>query len=92
MKRSVVIDRDGPEKNLDHDLIDVFFNKAVSYDSTLSRHHQIRCIGIDEETTGLILNFIKKKEKIATFSLPWIMEIEEHQNSRYWHANHSSWL
>ena len=63
MKRSVVIDRDGPEKNLDHDLIDVFFNKAVSYDSTLSRHHQIRCIGIDEETTGLILNFIKKKEK-----------------------------
>ncbi|MBT3992960.1 MAG: hypothetical protein HOF02_02805 [Gammaproteobacteria bacterium] len=81
MIRSIVIDREGPEKNLDHDLIDIFFEKAVNYDSKLRRDHQIRCIGIDEETTGLILDFIKKKQKVATFSLPWIMTIEKHPNS-----------
>jgi len=81
MIRSIVIDREEPEKNLDHDLIDIFFEKAVNYDSKLRRDHQIRCIGIDEETTGLILDFIKEKEKVATFSLPWIMTIEKHPNS-----------
>ena len=44
MIRSIVIDREGPEKSLDHDLIDIFFEKAVNYVSKLRRDHQIRCI------------------------------------------------
>ena len=34
----------------------------------------VRSIGIDAETTELILDFVKAGSKVATFSLPWVME------------------
>ena len=39
-------------------------------------------IGIDEETTGLILDFINGGTKVGTFSLPWVMEAEGHPPSK----------
>jgi uncharacterized protein YhfF len=76
MNRVFAITGNGAEKNPDQGPIDDFWNKAINCIPTLSGDHQVRTIGIDEETTGLIINFIKAGEKVGTFSLPWIMTAE----------------
>ena len=76
MNRVFAITGNGAEKNPDQGPIDDFWNQAVNFMPTLSGDHQVRSIGIDEETTGLIINFIKTGEKVGTFSLPWVMTAE----------------
>ena len=34
MIRSIVIDREGPEKNLDHDLIDIYSEEIIKLDAS----------------------------------------------------------
>lgn len=76
MNRVFAITGSGAEKNPNQQPIDDFWNQAVNHTPTLSGDHQVRSIGIDEETTGLIISFIKAGEKVGTFSLPWIMTAE----------------
>ena len=76
MKRRIAIAGDGPEQNPDVDLLDAFWQQAIKAVPEIARDHQVRSIGIDEETTDLIIEFIKTGEKIGTYSLPWLMEAE----------------
>ena len=78
MKRHKVIADDGPEQNPDVELLDAFWQQAIMAAPEIARDHQVRSIGIDEETTDLIIDFIKAGEKIGTYSLPWLMEAEGH--------------
>ena len=78
MKRRIAIAGDGPEQNPDVDLLDAFWQQAIKAVPDIARDHQVRSIGIDEETTDLIIEFIKTGEKIGTYSLPWLMEAEGH--------------
>ena len=36
--------------------------------------YQVRYLGIDAETTTQILAYIKTRDAVATFSLPWVIE------------------
>ena len=78
MKRHIIIADDGPEQNPDSELLDSFWQQAINAVPEIARDHQVRSIGIDEETTDLIIEFIKKGEKIGTYSLPWLIEAEGH--------------
>ncbi|HIK96906.1 MAG TPA: hypothetical protein EYG10_02200, partial [Gammaproteobacteria bacterium] len=78
MKRHITIAGDGPEQNPDSELLDAFWQQAIKAVPEIARDHQVRSIGIDEETTDLIIDFIKAGEKIGTYSLPWLMEAEGH--------------
>ena len=78
MKRHIVIADAGPEQNPDVELLDAFWQQAIQAVPEIARDHQVRSIGIDEETTDLIIDFIKAGEKIGTYSLPWLMEAEGH--------------
>ena len=40
----------------------------------LGEDYQVRSLGIDAETTTQILEYIKTRDKVATFSLPWVIE------------------
>ena len=72
MKRTYAIvgSRTGIVK--DDKAIDTFMGKAIAQNPTLARDHQVRWIGLDEETTVQIVKFIKTGEKVATFTLPWV--------------------
>ena len=59
MNRVFAITGTGAEKNPDVGPIDIFWNKAIEEIPSIAKDHQIRSIGIDEETTGLIIDFIK---------------------------------
>lgn len=76
MTRTIVIG-DGPALP-DDAVLDVFWQAARAAHPELSEDHQVRSLGIDEETTGLIMDFIYAKTKVGTFSLPWVMEAEGH--------------
>ena len=78
MKRDIAIVGDGPEQNPDSELLDLFWQQAINAVPEIARDHQVRSIGIDEETTDLIIEFIKAGEKTGTYSLPWLMEAEGH--------------
>ena len=67
MNRVFAISGNGAENNPDQQPIDDFWNQAVNYMPTLTGDHQVRSIGIDEETTGLIISFIKSKRKSWNF-------------------------
>jgi uncharacterized protein YhfF len=73
----VVIMGEGPALP-DDAALDAFWTAARAAVPELGDDHQVRSLGIDEETTGLILDFIKARSKIGTFSLPWVMEQEGH--------------
>lgn len=76
MTRTIVIG-DGPKLPNDAEL-DAFWAEVSAVVPDLGDDHQVRSIGIDEETTGMILEFINARTKVATFSLPWVMEAEGH--------------
>ena len=76
MKRTNAILGGGALKNPEAEPIDDYWNRVIASKPELAVDHQIRSIGIDEETTVLIIDFIKEGEKVGTFSLPWLMESE----------------
>ena len=76
MKRHIIIADDGPEQSPDSELLDSFWQQAINAVPEIARDHQVRSIGIDEETTDLIIEFITTGVKTGTYSLPWLMEAE----------------
>lgn len=54
--------------------INCFWERASAQFSQLGDDYQVRSLGIDEDTTTQILEYIKTRDKIATFSLPWVIE------------------
>ena len=54
--------------------IDTFWGRACQQYTGLGDHYQVRSLGIDAETTTQILDYIKTRDKVATFSLPWVIE------------------
>ncbi len=76
MKRHIIIADDGPEQNPDSELLNLFWQQAINAVPEIARDHQVRSIGIDEETIDLIIEFIKTGEKRGTYSLPWLIEAE----------------
>jgi len=80
MTRTIIIG-EGPALP-DDAALDAFWTKAKAAAPDLADDHQVRSIGIDEETTGLILAFIKEGTKVGTFSLPWVMDAEGHPETK----------
>jgi uncharacterized protein YhfF len=72
MTRFVLI-ADGPAMPDDAEL-DRFWDRARAAHSDLGDDHQVRSLGIDAETTETILEFIRAGSKVATFSLPWVLQ------------------
>jgi len=54
--------------------IDTFWKRACEQYTGLGDNYQVRSLGIDAETTSQILDYIKTRDKVATFSLPWVIE------------------
>jgi len=80
MTRHIVIG-EGPSLPKEKAL-DIFWAEARAAVPDLSDDHQVRSIGIDEETTGLIMQFINAGTKVGTFSLPWMMEAEGYPETK----------
>ena len=72
MPRHILI-ADGPALP-DLTEIDRFWDQAKALYAGLGDTYQVRSLGIDAETTTQILGYIKTREKVATFSLPWVIE------------------
>lgn len=72
MSRHILI-ADGPSMP-DPEVIDTFWDSARDRFPELPGDYQVRSLGIDAETTSQILGYIKTREKVATFSLPWVIE------------------
>ncbi|MFL2502139.1 MAG: ASCH domain-containing protein [Luminiphilus sp.] len=72
MARHILIS-DGPAQPNPAD-IDAFWERACEQHLDLGGDYQVRSLGIDAETTTQILEYIKTRDKVATFSLPWVIE------------------
>ena len=72
MPRHILI-ADGPAQP-DLTEIDRFWEQAKDLFEGLGDTYQVRSLGIDAETTAQILGYIKTREKVATFSLPWVID------------------
>tara|TARA_B100000902_G_C27173366_1_gene845023 strand:- start:578 stop:1078 length:501 start_codon:yes stop_codon:yes gene_type:complete len=72
MPRQILIS-DGPAQPNPAN-IDTFWERACEQYTGLGDHYQVRSLGIDAETTTQILDYIKTRDKVATFSLPWVIE------------------
>ena len=72
MARHILIS-DGPAQPSPAD-IDAFWERACEQQVDLGNGYQVRSLGIDAETTTQILEYIKTGDKVATFSLPWVIE------------------
>ncbi len=72
MARFILI-ADGPALP-DPTKIDKFWARARDQFSELEDEYQVRSLGIDAKTTTQILEYIKTRNKVATFSLPWVIE------------------
>ena len=72
MARHILIS-DGPAQPNPAD-IDTFWERACGQHLDLGDDYQVRSLGIDAETTIQILEYIKTRDKVATFSLPWVIE------------------
>ena len=72
MPRQILI-ADGPAQP-DATAIDTFWAEAQKSFPGLGEDYQVRSLGIDAETTTQILEYIKTRDKVATFSLPWVIE------------------
>ena len=75
MPRQILIS-DGPVQPKSAD-IDTFWERACEEHAGLGNDYQVRSLGIDAETTTQILDYIKTRDKVATFSLPWVIEAND---------------
>ena len=72
MARHILIS-DGPAQPNPAD-IEAFWERACEQHADLGDDYQVRSLGIDAETTTQILEYIKTRDKVATFSLPLVIE------------------
>ena len=72
MPRHILI-ADGPAQP-NPTAIDRFWERAKAIYEGLGETYQVRSLGIDAGTTTEILGYIKTRKKVATFSLPWVIE------------------
>ena len=72
MARHILISN-GPARPSPAD-IDAFWERACEQQVDLGNDYQVRSLGIDAETTTQILEYIKTRDKVATFSLPWVID------------------
>ena len=72
MPRHILI-ADGPAQP-DPKVIDTFWGRAQKLFYGLGDDYQVRSLGIDADTIMQILEYIKTRDKVATFSLPWVIE------------------
>lgn len=72
MTRHITI-ADGPAQP-DASALDAFWAEATAAHPDLAGAHHVRSLGIDAETTETIIDFVQAGTKVATFSLPWVME------------------
>ena len=72
MPRHILI-ADGPAQP-DATAIDTFWVEAQKSFPEVGEDYQVRSLGIDVETTAQILDYIKTRDKVAAFSLPWVIE------------------
>ena len=79
MSRHILI-ADGPAQP-DATAIDTFWEEAQKSLPGLGEDYQVRSLGIDSETTTQILEYIRTRDKVATFSLPWVIEANGFPNS-----------
>ena len=79
MPRQILI-ADGPAQPNPEE-IDTFWEHAQKLFTGLEDNYQVRSLGIDADTTTQILEYIKTRDKVATFSLPWVIEANTTTNS-----------
>ena len=72
MPRHILIS-DGPAQPNPANM-DTFWERSCEQYTGLGDNYQVRSLGIDAETTTQILDYIKTRDKVATFSLPWVIE------------------
>ena len=72
MMRHILI-ADGPAQ-LDATAIDTFWAEAQKSLPGLGEDYQVRSLGINADTPTQILEHIKTRDKVATFSLPSVIE------------------
>ena len=68
-----ILTSDGPAQPNPAD-IEAFWERACEQHADLGDDYQVRSLGIDAETTTQILEYIKTRDKVATFSLPLVIE------------------
>ncbi len=56
--------------------LDAFWSDARHAwpEANLSEHYAVRWIGLDDESTELVIRLISAGDKTGTFTLPWIVE------------------
>ena len=84
MARHILIS-DGPAQPNPAD-IDAFWVRACDQLVDLGDDYQVRSLGIDAETTTQILEYIKTRDKVATFSLPWVIDANGASPARHPHC------
>ena len=72
MGRFITIIGEGVEKSPDLETINDFWEMAKSSIPSLSGNHEIRSIGIDSASTEKIFEYIVTRQKVGTFTLPWL--------------------
>jgi uncharacterized protein YhfF len=75
MSRHILIANGPAQPNPEE--IDTFWERACEQHASLGDDYQVRSLGIDAETTTQILEYIKTRDKVATFSLPWVIEAND---------------
>ncbi len=75
-QRSFAIVGDTAISEIDHLALDAFWQRAIKQHPELDRDHTVRWIGIDQNSSELIIDYIKSGEKTATFTLPWVNQAE----------------
>ena len=73
MAKTHILIADGPTQP-HRSTIEAFWAKITAKFPDLRDDYQVRSLGIDAETTDQILEYIKTGEKVATFSLPWVID------------------
>ena len=59
------------------DALEAFWAEAKKEHPDIAATYEVRCIGVDEPSTAIVLELIKQGDKTGTFSLPWILEDQE---------------
>ena len=65
----------------DMKLLKEFCSRARSYNNDIGDDFQVRSLGGNEQSAEIILNLIKQGKKTGTFSLPWIANAKNYDET-----------